>query len=132
MKAGDIITLANNLPYAKSERSSLPNSKSGSLSWRTNMHIRRLRARIDKLQAAMFKRSRMAELKAKLESGDLTPEEDREALSLDRRWPSTKAAIMADWERQFKRHAVAIEIACAGDDRVFGTVQSCMPSPSKS
>jgi hypothetical protein len=67
------------------------------------MSARQLRHRIDRLEAAFHKQSRMAELVAKFKTGDLTPEEDKEALSLDRRWPATKASIMADWELQFRR-----------------------------
>ena len=67
------------------------------------MSIQRLRARIDKLEAVLRRRSRMAELVATFKSGDLTDEEDKEALSLDRRWPATKASIMADWDLQFRK-----------------------------
>jgi hypothetical protein len=50
----------------------------------------------------------MAELVAKFKSGDLTDEDDKEALSLDRRWPATKATLMAEWDRAYRRlHAVA-------------------------
>jgi len=66
------------------------------------MSIRRLRARIEKLEAAYFRQSRMAELISNFKTGDLTEEEDKEALSLDRSWPATKASMIADWDRQYK------------------------------
>jgi hypothetical protein len=50
------------------------------------MSVRNLRARLERLEAKLFKRSRMAELIAKFKTGDLTAEEDKEALWLDRRW----------------------------------------------
>ena len=67
------------------------------------MNIRSLRARVERLEAKLFKRSRMAELVAKFKTGDLTDEDDKEALSLDRRWPATKATIMAEWDRAYRR-----------------------------
>ena len=67
------------------------------------MSVKRLRARIDKLEAALFRQSRMAELIATFVAGDLTDEEDKEALSLDRRWEAKKASIIAEWERQFDK-----------------------------
>jgi hypothetical protein len=66
------------------------------------MSVQRLRARIEKLEATYFRQSRMADLISKFKTGDLTEEEDKEALSLDRSWPATKASIRADWERQYK------------------------------
>jgi len=35
----------------------------------------------------------------------MTLAEEKEALSLDRRWPAIKASIMAEWERQYRRQA---------------------------
>ena len=67
------------------------------------MSVKRLRARIDKLEAALLRHSRMAELIATFMAGDLTDEEDKEALSLDRRWEAKKASIMAEWDRQFRK-----------------------------
>ena len=69
------------------------------------MSVQRLRARIDKLEAALFRQSRMAELIAKFKSGDITDEEENELLSLDRRWPATKASIWAEWELQWDKQA---------------------------
>jgi hypothetical protein len=69
------------------------------------MSVKRLRARIDKLEAALLRQSRMAELISKFRSGDLTAEEDNEALLLNRRWPATKASIVAEWDLQFRRQA---------------------------
>jgi hypothetical protein len=69
------------------------------------MSIRGLRNRIDRLAAALHKRSRMPELIAKFKTGDMTLAEEKEALSLDRRWPAIKASIMAEWERQYRRQA---------------------------
>jgi len=51
----------------------------------------------------MHKRFRMAELKAIFDRGDFTDELEQEALSLDRRWPAIKAALMKGWEEQVKR-----------------------------
>jgi hypothetical protein len=67
------------------------------------MSVRSLRARLERLEAKFFKRSRMAELVARFKTGDLTDEDDKEALSLDRRWPATKAALMAEWDRAYRR-----------------------------
>ena len=61
------------------------------------MSIRRLRARIEKLEAAYFRQSRMADLISKLKTRDLTEEEEKEAQSLDPAWPATKASINAEW-----------------------------------
>ena len=44
----------------------------------------------------------MAELISKFKTGDLTNEEDKEALALDRSWAATKASMIAEWERQYK------------------------------
>ena len=46
------------------------------------MSIRRLRARIEKLEAAYFRQSRMADLISKFKTRDLTEEEEKEARSL--------------------------------------------------
>jgi hypothetical protein len=67
------------------------------------MSVLRLRARIDRLEAALLRHSRMAELISKFKTGDLTADEDKEALSLDRRWPAIKASIVADWDLQFRK-----------------------------
>jgi len=67
------------------------------------MSVQRLRARIDKLEAALFRQSRMAELIAKFNLGELTEQEDKQARLLDRRWEATKASLMAEWDRQARR-----------------------------
>ena len=45
----------------------------------------------------------MAELISKFTTGDLTEEEDKEALLLDRLWSAKKASMMAAWERQYEK-----------------------------
>jgi hypothetical protein len=67
------------------------------------MSIRSLRARLERLEAKLFKRSRMAELIAKFKTGDLTAEEDKEALALDRRWSATKSRLIDEWDRAYRR-----------------------------
>jgi hypothetical protein len=57
--------------------------------------IRRLRARIERLERELSKRVRVSELAMKFDNGTLTEEEDREALMLNPRWPAMKAALAA-------------------------------------
>src|SRR5262245_42831193 len=85
-----------------SKSSKLPNWSGASLIWRRQMSLRGLRNRIDRLAAALHKRSRMPELIAKFKTGDMTVAEEKEALSLDRRWPAIKASIVAEWDRQYR------------------------------
>jgi hypothetical protein len=47
----------------------------------------------------------MAELISKFKTGDLTEEEDKEALSLDRSWSATKASMIAEWDLRFRKQA---------------------------
>jgi len=69
------------------------------------MGNRTLRARINRLEAELHRRVRMPELIAKFKNGDMTPQEENEALSLSPRWPAMKAAIRAEWERQVSMEA---------------------------